>query len=664
MIEKMKFLSITGPKADIDRVVNTYLSKYEIHLENALSELTTVQNLTPFLEINPYKEALNTANLFCEELNSFAADTVKAETALAAAQTMDVETALDTIRRIQTDYQDLDKKRSDLENQLTTVDESLRVIRPFRNLDFDISSILKFRFIRFRFGRIGKEYYQKFERYIYDNLDTIFIKCDEDDQYIWGMYFVPEPESQKVKAVYSSMHFEKIYMPDSYEGTAREAFEQLAQKRSLILSDFNTVSQKRNDFLISHCREILAAQAAIARLSGNFDIRKLAACTKGKGENDIFYILCGWMTEKDAHSFQTDIKDDSKIFCIIDGEDDEHIQPETHQQPPTKLKNPKLFKPFEMYINMYGLPAYNEMDPTWFVAITYSFIFGAMFGDAGQGLLLFIGGFLLYKFKHIALAGIISCAGVFSTIFGILFGSFFGFENLFPALWLRPMNNMMTVPFIGKLNTVFIVAIGFGMGLILLCMVFNIINAWKAHDTEHIWFDTNSVAGLVFYGSATVSIALILTGHTLPGGILLFIMFGIPLILIFFKEPLTALVEKKSEVMPKEKGMFIVQGLFEMFEVLLSYFSNTLSFVRIGAFAVSHAAMMEVVLMLAGFESGHLNWIVVILGNLFVSGMEGLIVGIQVCFVWNTMKCSAASTKVQDANLSHSALQNNKKINE
>ena len=561
MIEKMKFLSITGPKADIDRVVNTYLSKYEIHLENALSELTTVQNLTPFLEINPYKEALNTANLFCEELNSFATDTVKAETAQAAAQTMDVETALDTIRRIQTDYQDLNKKRSDLENQLTTVDESLRVIRPFRNLDFDISSILKFRFIRFRFGRIGKEYYQKFERYIYDNLDTIFIKCDEDDQYIWGMYFVPEPESQKVKAVYSSMHFEKIYMPDSYEGTAREAFEQLAQKRSLILSDFNTVSQKRNDFLISHCREILAAQAAIARLSGNFDIRKLAACTKGKGENDIFYILCGWMTEKDAHSFQTDIKDDSKIFCIIDGEDDEHIQPETHQQPPTKLKNPKLFKPFEMYINMYGLPAYNEMDPTWFVAITYSFIFGAMFGDAGQGLLLFIGGFLLYKFKHIALAGIISCAGVFSTIFGILFGSFFGFENLFPALWLRPMNNMMTVPFIGKLNTVFIVAIGFGMGLILLCMIFNIINAWKAHDTEHIWFDTNSVAGLVFYGSATVSIALILTGHTLPGGILLFIMFGIPLILIFFKEPLTALVEKKSEVMPKEKGMFIVQGV-------------------------------------------------------------------------------------------------------
>ena len=67
-------------------------------------------------------------------------------------------------------------------------------------------------------------------------------------------------------------------------------------------------------------------------------------------------------------------------------EEDEHLKPGIHQQPPTKLKNPKLFKPFEMYIKMYGLPAYNEMDPTWFVALTYSFIFGAMFGDAGQAL--------------------------------------------------------------------------------------------------------------------------------------------------------------------------------------------------------------------------------------------------------------------------------------
>ena len=69
MIEKMKFLSITGPKADIDRMTETYLSKYEIHLESALAELTEVANLSPFLEINPYREALSTIDSFYDQLD-------------------------------------------------------------------------------------------------------------------------------------------------------------------------------------------------------------------------------------------------------------------------------------------------------------------------------------------------------------------------------------------------------------------------------------------------------------------------------------------------------------------------------------------------------------------------------------------------------------------
>ena len=68
MIEKMKFLSITGPKADIDRVVDTYLSRYEIHLENALSELKTVKDLRPYIETNPYKEKLNIARELAEKI--------------------------------------------------------------------------------------------------------------------------------------------------------------------------------------------------------------------------------------------------------------------------------------------------------------------------------------------------------------------------------------------------------------------------------------------------------------------------------------------------------------------------------------------------------------------------------------------------------------------
>ena len=509
------------------------------------------------------------------------------------------------------------------------------MIRPFRNINYNISSILKFQFIHFRFGRIEKEYYQKFEKYIYENLDTIFIKCDEDDRYIWGIYFVPVHEAQRIHAVYSAMHFEKIFVPDQYDGTAKAAYTALEAQYKKTIADLDANKAARKAFFRKNASDIVSCKHTLSQFSRNFDIRKLAACTHGDNKEEAaadykpkepFYILCGWMTEEDAKAFQNDISGDSRIFCLID----ENEQEDAHKTPPTKLKNPKLFKPFEMYTKMYGLPAYGEMDPTWFIAITYSFIFGAMFGDAGQGLVLLIGGYLLYRFKHIDLAGIISCAGIFSTFFGFMFGSVFGFEDIIEPVWLRPMDAMMNVPFIGKLNTVFIIAIGFGMGIILLCMIFNIMNSLKAKDTEKVWFDTNSVAGLVFYGSAVIVIALFMTGHKLPGGIVLCIMFILPLLVMFLKEPLTNLVEKKPAAFEGGVGMFIVQGFFEMFEVLLSYFSNTLSFVRIGAYAVSHAAMMQVVLMLAGAENGSPNWVVIVLGNIFVCGLEGLIVGIQV----------------------------------
>jgi|GEM_PF-3360881 len=160
--------------------------------------------------------------------------------------------------------------------------------------------------------------------------------------------------------------------------------------------------------------------------------------------------------------------------------------------------------------------------------------------------------------------------------------------------------------------------------------ILNIINSVKEHNTEKTWFDTNGAAGLVFYFALAAVIVLYMSGNALPATIVLTVLFIIPLLLMFFKEPLSAIIEKKAQKMEGGVGMFITQGVFELFEVLLSYFSNTLSFVRVGAFAVSHAAMMQVVLMLAGAEAGSPNWAVVIGGNLFVCGMEGLIVGIQV----------------------------------
>ncbi len=385
------------------------------------------------------------------------------------------------------------------------------------------------------------------------------------------------------------------------------------------------LDEKMMKLMNSHAAMLLGAKEQLQELADYFDIRKKAAKISGNEEKSGRYILCGWMGEDDVAKFLQETKDDPNVMVLV-----EENREKFFGEPPTKLKNPRFFKPFEMFIEMYGLPAADEMDPTMFVALTYTFIFGAMFGDLGQGAVLFAAGGLLYLTKKMNLAGIISIAGLFSMFFGLMFGSVFGFEDVIPALWLKPVEAMTKLPFIGQLNTVFIIAIAFGMALNILVMIFQIMNAAKSHDLENLLFSHNGLAGLVFYAFIVLTVVLYMTGHKTPSNVLLVIFLGVPVLLFLFKEPLGNLVEKNHKKMEVSKGMFLVQGFFELFETMLSYFSNTLSYVRIGAFAVSHAAIMEVVLMLSGAENGSPNLFGVILGNLIVMMLEGLIVGIQV----------------------------------
>ncbi len=615
MIEKMYFVSITGPKTDIDRVVDEYLSRYDIHLEYAPSELKTVDNLHPFVEQNIYREQIGYMEALSGHIGKPVYENVD----------MDMEIAVNLVKDIYEQYEDIMGELDRLGRERAKVHELWEKANHFVNVHYNVGELLNLKFLQFRFGRIPKAFYEKFEDYTYEDIASVFIKCSEDDRYVWGIYFVTNAEQDSVDAIYASLHFERTFMPEVVEGKPDEECERFARELAVIDEKIQIVEKEREQLFLKHKENFFKAYNRIKRYEMNFDARKYAAYTKESGAS--YYILCGWMIEDDAKKLHQEfIEHEHDNVCILD---DKHETVDI--SPPTKLKNPRLFRPFEMFIRMYGLPGYHEIDPTIFVALTYAFIFGAMFGDVGQGLVLCIGGFLLYKVKKISLAAIISCAGFFSTIFGFMFGSIFGFEDIIDAVWLHPSKAMMDVPFIGKLNTVFIVAIGFGMILIIITMIMNIINAKRAKDKERLYFDTNGIAGLVFYGSITVVLALFMADKPLPATLVLLIMFVLPLIVIALKEPLTHLLERKSKLIPDSKGMFFVQAFFEMFEVLLSYFSNTLSFVRIGAFAVSHAAMMEVVLMLAGAEHGNTgNMVVIILGNIFVCGLEGLIVGIQV----------------------------------
>ncbi len=620
MVEQMKFLSITGPKDDIDRVIENYIMKYDIQLENALVELKNVKGLQSFTETTPYKDSFATASELKKQYGDLDISTNEYMDIKKAAVL--VEQLAQEIKKQKQAIDKLDKKIEIAENKLTQIEQ-------FVGLEYDVSSILHFNFIKYRFGRFTKDYYTKFMEYIHDDIDSIFCTSREVGDYVWGVYFVPVTLSDRIDSIYSSMHFERFFLSDDYEGTPQVASDSLKDDIEKFTLARNRIKRYISDVLEKNKADFIKAYSTLKRYIENFDIRKMAALTKHDSKNPhvLFYILCGWMSAKNADSLRSLIEKDKDTFCFV-----EEKHSNLFSIAPTKLNNFVLFKPFELFIEMYGLPSHNEIDPTPIVSVFYAFLFGFMFGDLGQGAVLCILGLIISKWKKSRLASIVSVCGISSMIFGCLFGSLFGFEDVIPALWLRPGEAMSDIPLVGSLNTVFIVAIGIGCAVILFSMVLNIINRVKSNEYGEALFDTNGVAGIVFYASAVSVVLLFLTKQIVLASGILIIMFVIPLLLIFFKEPLTHLIEKKAKIFPDEKGMFFVQGFFELFEVLLSYFSNTLSFVRVGAFAISHAAMMEVVLLLSGAtgDSSSINWIGIILGNIFVCTMEGLIVGIQV----------------------------------
>lgn len=303
--------------------------------------------------------------------------------------------------------------------------------------------------------------------------------------------------------------------------------------------------------------------------------------------------------------------------------------------PPTKLHNNWLFRPFEMFVEMYGLPNYKDIDPTPFVAVTFCLLFGIMFGDLGQGAVLLVGGLLLEKLKHNRLAGIVGRAGLISMIFGFLFGSVFGIETLLNPIHqslfgvreklFEVMDSSATMPLL-------IGAVAIGAVLILMTMIVNIYLNFKRREPAEALFSQNGVAGFVFYSY----IILFIVGNFMPGVLpfnpgstpLIVLFIGVPLVLFFMKEPLASLMRGDGLTPEEGWGGFVLEEVFEVIEILLSFVTNSLSYLRVGGFVLSHAGMMLVVMTLVEM-TGNAGPVVFIFGNLFVMALEGLIVGIQ-----------------------------------
>ena len=430
---------------------------------------------------------------------------------------------------------------------------------------------------------------------------------------MWGFYFAPLLKEKKIEEVFNSLYFEESDIDIGYKGTPYEIKQKLLKENQELKNKIQENSEKTAHMLSSHTDELNGIYNLARKRHQFAQIRRNAA------RGDMFFYVVGWMEERKAKALENEITASGDVVMFY-SEDAENVR---NMEPPTKLKNNPVFKPFEMFVKMYGLPSYNEIDPTGILAVTYILFFGIMFGDVGQSLILAIIGFIIYKIKQIDLAGIVGFVGLSGIIFGFIYGSFFGNEEIIPKLLhttpIRPMEQAIMM--LGS-------TIAVGILIIIFGIVINIINSIKSRNKGEALFGHNGAAGLVFYMSMLFMAANIFFKWGISTMIFV-ILAVVSIIIMYMSGPLSDLAGGKKHWWPKS-GMYFVENFFELFEVILSFFTNTISFLRIGAFAIVHVGMMMVVAILTPEGVSFGSIFVQVIGNAVVMVLEGLIVGIQV----------------------------------
>jgi len=339
------------------------------------------------------------------------------------------------------------------------------------------------------------------------------------------------------------------------------------------------------------------------------------------------FIINGWVPADRLSKLVGELTEATKNHIVIEATDP------GDEEPPVLLRNHPWLQPFASLVMNYDMPNYKEIVPTLFAAIAFLLMFGLMFGDIGHGsVLILLGLGLLLKGRTDALrqgGRLFIMAGAAACVFGLLYGSIFGREDLVKALWLTPIAKENTMHFL--LITVF-----FGVGLISLGIVLSIINRFLSRDYFHAILDKTGLVGALFYWGAVglaIKAALLGTASVRRGEVLLLII--LPLAILFLREPIYAIITRRDKIYHEGAVTGIMEALVELMETITSYLANTISFVRVGAFALAHAGLFIAIFALERMVRGpHVvtvgSVLVLVLGNALAIGLEGLVVVIQV----------------------------------
>ncbi len=594
-----------------ERFVLEHIINKNIQIDSAYKTIRT-HGLVPFEDDLTYEHLKKRMRILNDRMGAkvetFGQDSLVRE----IIDDFDPDETLSFIETLEKRFDEHKSAMAGLKTEIREREQIIRQIQPISELEVDIHEMFHFSFMKFRFGSMPRENLEKKKDYL-DQLDVIYVPVSEEDDIVWLSFFMPTQVAPVIDNVFSALGFERVRISDQVHGVPRIALKKLSDEVIELKRKMELEESELKSFIERERPRFSKLYSKVLYRAKINEIRSLAASI-----GDTF-VLVGWLPRKDYAAFEKKMASIGEI--VLSSEDPQYVMTST---PPTLIKNRGIFKHFESFVTLYGLPSAREVDPTKLLTLTYILMFGFMFGDVGQGLVIAIAGVYAYFARKMAFAGILMWLGASSAIFGFLYGSVFGSEEIISPLLISPLRDKDSI-----MNILIISAV-YGAFVILVSIGANIINSFRARDWGRMLFDKNGIAGLLFYGGIIVCvITSLMAGRIVFTAAAAVVVVIIPMLMLIFREPLENLIKRRENIMPREKGMYFAESSFEVFETLLSFFSGTMSFLRVGAFALNHAGLSLAVWSLAGMMKGFGGIIVVIIGNLLTIVLEGLIVGIQ-----------------------------------
>ena len=527
-----------------------------------------------------------------------------------------VRTALENLEReTQSCVREWEEERQKLER----LQGYIRQLEPLQGLEIKIETLRALRYVFLLLGTMPTPNLERLQTSL-ARIPSVLLMLRRDDHLAVVALFGSQRDSEILERAAHSAYLNPINLPEVYRGTPGEIIQTLnvgsARARQRI-SECKAEIEKLHQARVPQLRNLLwrvRASRVLAEAIGRF------------GRLHYTYLILGWVPTQQIDRFRRELEHISDKVLI---EVREPHRREAAEEVPTALHNPPLLQGFQQLVTNYGVPSYSEIDPTPLLALTFPLIFGIMFGDVGHGLVLALLGLLLASGgvrslrQMRGLGSLVALCGLTSILFGFLYGSVFGMEHLLPPLWLRPLENI---------TDILLMAIAIGVVLLNVGFVCNLINAWLIRDWGRLLFSPSGLAGVVLYWSLIGLVASAFVKEFPLSSSVFAIVALLGGLGVTLSGVLGRLLQRERPLFEGGVGAYLVQALFELFETVISFMSNSLSYVRMGAFAVAHGGLSAVVFIVAGLLSpshGPAYWLVGVLGNLVIIGFEGLIVGIQ-----------------------------------